>query len=145
MFCCQRHFQSLLFFVCVLGDVRVSKFPCPKHDEPVQGVSSGDVIDVAPVVDNDVIAVEGATLRLVHTPGHTEDHVALWLEEEKAVFSGDCVLGQGTAVSHVLTKRLFCEKWWQSLILKLCDRLKVVLSANWAFLTLHIFVCTGWI
>lgn len=37
-------------------------------------------------------------MRAVHSPGHTTDHIALILQEEDAMFTGDNVLGQGTAV-----------------------------------------------
>lgn len=45
-----------------------------------------------------MISVEGATIRAIHTPGHANDHCVFELLEEKALFTGDNVLGTGTPV-----------------------------------------------
>jgi len=72
------------------GEMPVSKMPWEGHDAPAG--------DVSPIYDDAVIETEGATLRAVFTPGHAPDHLCYVLEEERALFTGDVVLGAGTTV-----------------------------------------------
>ena len=51
-----------------------------------------------PIEDGQRFTTQGAVLRALHCPGHTTDHMAFVLEQDDAMFTGDNVLGQGTAV-----------------------------------------------
>jgi len=48
--------------------------------------------------DGQLVREGEVELRAVHTPGHTPDHVVFWLDERRALFTGDAVLGRGTSV-----------------------------------------------
>ncbi len=71
------------------GALRVSKMPWPGRDPELALTAIGD---------GAVITTAGATLRGLWTPGHARDHLCFYLEEEKALFTGDVVLGAGTTV-----------------------------------------------
>ncbi|RAH41248.1 putative metallo-beta-lactamase domain protein [Aspergillus brunneoviolaceus CBS 621.78] len=55
-----------------------------------------------PIEEGQIFKVEGATLRAVHGPGHSHDHMCFVLEEENAMFTGDNVLGHGTSAVEQL-------------------------------------------
>jgi len=54
------------------------------------------------IADGQIFEVEGATVRSIHVPGHSEDHMCFILEEESAMFTGDTILGHGTSAMEDL-------------------------------------------
>ncbi len=48
--------------------------------------------------DGQVVRAGGVAVAAVPTPGHTPDHVAFFVEDEGALFTGDAVVGRGTSV-----------------------------------------------
>ena len=50
------------------------------------------------LADGETLRGRGFTLTAVATPGHASNHLAFALEEERALFSGDCVMAWSTTV-----------------------------------------------
>jgi glyoxylase-like metal-dependent hydrolase (beta-lactamase superfamily II) len=61
---------------------------------------------VQDITEGQIFSVTGASLKALRCPGHTPDHTAFILLEEGALFTGDNVLGHGTAVFEDLPRYL---------------------------------------
>ena len=64
-------------------------------------VEAGADKDFAPdhlLEDGDIVTVDGGSLKAVHTPGHTSNHLCFLWEEQKTLFSGDHIMGWSTTV-----------------------------------------------
>jgi glyoxylase-like metal-dependent hydrolase (beta-lactamase superfamily II) len=59
----------------------------PRHRLGSEGLTNGDVVEV-----------DGLEVHVVATPGHTSDSLSFLLPAERAVLTGDTVLGRGTTV-----------------------------------------------
>jgi len=71
-----------------------------KIEQGVQIEEGGDMafIPDVEVRHGDVIEGDGWTVECVYTPGHTSNHMCFALKEEKALFTGDHVMGWSTSV-----------------------------------------------
>lgn len=73
----------------------------PHPTRPGVEVEQGGDYDFQPDVllrDGDVVEGKGWTAEAIETPGHISNHLCFGLKEEKAVFSGDHVMGWSTSV-----------------------------------------------
>lgn len=80
-----------------VGGARVlaERTGAPVHafgSEPAGGVA------VHALVDNEAVAVGSVGLKVLHTPGHSSDHLCFFFEDAASLFAGDNILGEGTAV-----------------------------------------------
>lgn len=62
-----------------------------------EGADRAFVPDVE-IRDGDVLSGPGWTIDCVFTPGHTSNHMSFALREEKALFTGDHVMGWSTSI-----------------------------------------------
>ncbi len=71
------------------GSMRVSKKPRTEMDRG---------LELSEIDEGAEISTAGATLQALWTPGHAIDHLCFYMPEERALFTGDMVLGAGTTV-----------------------------------------------
>jgi glyoxylase-like metal-dependent hydrolase (beta-lactamase superfamily II) len=73
----------------------------PGNDDDATKIEEGGDRAFAPDVrirDGDVLEGDGYTIECVFTPGHTSNHMCYALKEDKALFTGDHVMGWSTTV-----------------------------------------------
>lgn len=45
--------------------------------------------------DGEILKFENLKLKIIYTPGHSEDGISVYIAEEKVLFSGDCIFASG--------------------------------------------------
>ncbi|SKB06841.1 MBL fold metallo-hydrolase [Aeromicrobium choanae] len=65
---------------------------------PTRAISPEYTRDADPLTDGERIELDGLLIDVVAAPGHTKDSVAFLLPQDRALLSGDMVLGRGTTV-----------------------------------------------
>ena len=102
------------FYFCnchfLVVEVKVWKFP--RNDAPDVYDELASTIKLNELENGQKFVVDGATVTVVYTPGHTTDHVVLTLKEDNSLFSGDCILGnlfrtQPNSIKKYLTANHF--------------------------------------
>jgi glyoxylase-like metal-dependent hydrolase (beta-lactamase superfamily II) len=74
----------------------------PKLTKRLQAMVGKDV--VVPLRSREVLSIgKAVTLRALFTPGHEVDHVCFFLKEDRALFTGDCILGASSSTVRDLS------------------------------------------
>ena len=54
--------------------------------------------DSEPLVDGEIVVAGGCEVTVVASPGHSSDSVCFWVSADRALLTGDTILGRGTTV-----------------------------------------------
>ena len=98
------HFDHIMGLSDVMEDVKVPVYveeaDLPMMTDGESNLSSTYVRggyrfeEAVPVSDGQQLEIAGFQFRVIHTPGHTQGGVCYYIEEEKALFSGDTLFCQ---------------------------------------------------
>lgn len=76
------------FGVGLTSEERVS-LGCGPGDRPMEGMGAGYIAPNTFVAEDHDIDLDGVAARLIHAPGETADHIAVWLPDAGVLFPGD--------------------------------------------------------
>ena len=62
---------------------------CGPGDRPMEGLGAGHVPPTRLLDEDTDLDLDGVAARLIHVPGETADHMAVWLPESGVLFPGD--------------------------------------------------------
>src|SRR5258705_7687839 len=71
--------------------VRFLKMPWPEHDHQWR-------VRWEPLTYDEVVPAGDSTLRAIHTPGHSPDHLCFWEQDSQLLFCGDLAWKGSTVV-----------------------------------------------
>jgi glyoxylase-like metal-dependent hydrolase (beta-lactamase superfamily II) len=80
------HAEGARRFAELAGSVPIRALD-PAHRLGEEGLGEGDVVEL-----------DGLEVRVMETPGHSPDSLCFWLPADRAVLTGDTVLGYGTTM-----------------------------------------------
>ncbi|KAA1477092.1 Metallo-hydrolase/oxidoreductase [Dentipellis sp. KUC8613] len=84
----------------------VGKLPKDSYALPPDGSELGVFHKLSEDQTFPLPSAPSESLKILHTPGHTTDSISLLFEPDRALFTGDTVLGHGTAVFEDLSAYL---------------------------------------
>jgi glyoxylase-like metal-dependent hydrolase (beta-lactamase superfamily II) len=70
-----------------------AKYPWPEEDARYP-------VAWRPLADGEAVAVGDESLTVLHTPGHSPDHVAFWHAASRTAFSGDLLVAGSSVMIH---------------------------------------------
>jgi glyoxylase-like metal-dependent hydrolase (beta-lactamase superfamily II) len=70
-----------------------AKYPWPGEDARYN-------VTWRPLSDGECVTIGGDALTVLHTPGHSPDHVAFWDEASGTAFTGDLMISGGSVMIH---------------------------------------------
>lgn len=85
-----------IFIVLQILDCKVWKYARTDADDNYADLIGN--IEMCNLSDKQIFDADDAQIQVFYTPGHTTDHCILYATQTQEVFSGDCILGEGTTV-----------------------------------------------